>query len=144
KDYVFDAPRGKVRLLDLFEGRSQLVVYHFMFAPGVGGWPNAGCPGCSFMVDQFCHPAHLHARDISLALISRAPLKKILAYKKRIGWALAVVSARHRDFHVDFGLSTKQGEIFGLSVFVRDGDEIYRTYFTNGRGVEALGPAWTF
>jgi predicted dithiol-disulfide oxidoreductase (DUF899 family) len=144
KDYSFDGPRGKVRLLDLFEGRSQLVLYHFMFAPGVGGWPDAGCPGCSFVIDQICHPAHLHARDLSFAIVSRAPLRKILAYRKRMGWTLPWVSSAKSTFNDDFGLSTKQGEIFGLSVFLRDGEDIYRTYFTNGRGVETLGPAWTF
>src|SRR4029079_18390425 len=119
KDYVFEGPRGKVRLLDLFEGRTQLVLYHFMFAPGVGGWPNAGCPGCSFVIDQICHPAHLHARDVSFAIVSRAPLKKILAYKKRMGWQLPWVSSAKSDFNQDFGRSRPQGEIFGLSVFIR-------------------------
>src|ERR1700730_2291431 len=61
KEYVFEGPEGKAKLLDLFEGRRQLLIYHFMFAPGVGGWPDAGCPGCSFVLDQICHPAHLHA-----------------------------------------------------------------------------------
>src|SRR5438445_2330944 len=86
KDYVFDGRDGKASLLDLFEGRRQLVVYHFMFAPGVEGWPTAGCPGCSMMVDQFGHPAHLHARDTSLAMVSLAPLASIEAYRQRMGW----------------------------------------------------------
>src|SRR4029453_15048709 len=71
KEYVFAGPEGKVSLLDLFEGRRQLIVYHFMFAPGVDGWPKAGCPGCSFFADQIGHLAHLHARDTSFALVSR-------------------------------------------------------------------------
>ena len=75
--YVFDGPAGTVSLLDLFERRRQLIVYHFMFAPGVGGWPTAGCPGCSLVVDQIAHLAHLHARDTSFTLVSRAPRSRI-------------------------------------------------------------------
>src|SRR5437016_5608469 len=74
KDYVFDGPSGKVGLLDLFEGRRQLIVYHFMFAPGVGGWPSAGCPGCSMVVDHIGPLEHLYARDTSLVLVSLGPL----------------------------------------------------------------------
>jgi predicted dithiol-disulfide oxidoreductase (DUF899 family) len=74
KNYVFEGSDGKVSLLDLFEGRRQLIIYHFMFAPDVDGWPSAGCPGCSMVVDNIGHLAHLHARDTSLALVSRAPL----------------------------------------------------------------------
>jgi predicted dithiol-disulfide oxidoreductase (DUF899 family) len=74
KPYVFEGPDGKASLLDLFEGRRQLILYHFMFAPRVDGWPNAGCPGCSFFVDQIANLAHLHARDTSLVLVSVAPL----------------------------------------------------------------------
>lgn len=88
KDYVFEGPTGKATLLDLFDGRSQLVLYHFMFAPGVEGWPSAGCPGCSFFVDQIGHLAHLHARDTSFVLVSRAPRANIEAYKQRMGWTL--------------------------------------------------------
>src|SRR5271163_4858563 len=75
KKYVFTGPKGKMSLLDLFEGRRQLILYHFMFAPPVPGWPDAGCVGCSMVTDQFGHPAHFHARDTSLCLVSRAPLK---------------------------------------------------------------------
>ena len=88
KDYAFTGPRGRVRLIDLFAGRPQLILYHFMFAPGVGGWPAAGCPGCSMMVDQFGHLAHLHAQGVSLCLVSLAPLPKLLTYKKRMGWTI--------------------------------------------------------
>jgi predicted dithiol-disulfide oxidoreductase (DUF899 family) len=144
KDYVFEGRDGKRSLLDLFDGRRQLIVYHFMFAPGVEGWPDAGCPGCSMMVDQFGHPAHLQARDTTRAVISLAPLDKIEAYRKRMGWTFPWLSSAGTDFNTDFGLSTPQGETFGLSVFLRDGDEVYRTYFTNGRGVETLGPVWSF
>ncbi len=144
KAYVFEGPDGKARLLDLFEGRRQLIVYHFMFALGVDGWPQAGCPGCSFFVDQICHLAHLHARDTSFALVSRAPLRNIQRYKKRMGWTVPWFSSSDSDFNDDFGLTTDAGEIFGLSVFLRDGKRVYRTYFTTNRGVEALGSTWTF
>ena len=140
KPYVFDGPAGKASLLDLFEGRRQLIVYHFMFAPGVEGWPTAGCSGCSMFVDQIGHLAHMHARDISFALVSRAPLSRIQPYQKRMGWDIPWYSSSESDFNDDFGVTTPKGETFGLSVFLRDGDNVYRTYFTNGRGVEALGP----
>jgi predicted dithiol-disulfide oxidoreductase (DUF899 family) len=144
KPYVFEGPAGKVSLLDLFEGRRQLIAYHFMFAPGVEGWPTAGCPGCSMFVDQIGHLAHLHARDVSFALVSRAPLSRIQPYQKRMGWSIPWYSSSESDFNDDFGVTTPKGETFGLSVFLRDGDSVFRTYFTNGRGVEALGPVWTF
>jgi len=144
KDYVFEGPDGKARLLDLFEGRRQLIIYHFMFAPDVDGWPSAGCPGCSMVVDQIGHLAHLHARDTSLALVSRAPLANIEAYKKRMGWTVPWFSSFGSDFNVEFGVTSDEGETFGLSVFLRDNDTVYRTYFTSGRGVEALGSTWTF
>jgi predicted dithiol-disulfide oxidoreductase (DUF899 family) len=144
KEYVFEGPDGKASLLDLFERRSQLIIYHFMFAPGVQGWPSAGCPGCSFVVDHIGHVAHLHTRDTSLALISLASLAQIEPYKQRMGWTLPWLSSADSDFNRDFGVSTDAGETFGLSVFLRDGDSIFRSYFTAGRGVEALGSAWTF
>ena len=143
KPYVFDGSAGTVSLLDLFEGRRQLIVYHFMFAPGVGGWPTAGCPGCSLVVDQIAHLAHLHARDTSFVLVSRAPRSRIQTYQKRMGWTIPWYSSSESDFNDDFGVTTPKGETFGLSVFLRDGDNVYRTYFTNGRGVEALGSVWT-
>jgi predicted dithiol-disulfide oxidoreductase (DUF899 family) len=144
KPYVFVGPDGNATLLDLFEGRRQLILYHFMFAPGVDGWPEAGCPGCSMVVDQVAHLAHLHARDTSFALVSRAPLANLERYRERMGWTIPWFSSSGNDFNADFGLSTNQGETFGLSVFLRDGSSIYRSYFTAGRGVEALGSAWTF
>jgi len=144
KDYVFGGPEGKASLLDLFEGRSQLVLYHFMFAPDVDGWPSAGCEGCSMFVDQIGHLAHLHARDTSFVLVSRAPLAQIEPYRERMGWTIPWFSSSGSDFNVDFGVTTERGETFGLSVFLLDGDRVYRTYFTSGRGVEALGSIWTF
>jgi predicted dithiol-disulfide oxidoreductase (DUF899 family) len=144
KDYAFKGPAGNVSLLDVFEGRRQLVVYHFMFGPGAHGWPEAGCPGCSMFVDQIGHLAHLHARDTSFALVSIAPLATIEAYRKRMGWTIPWYSSAGSDFNRDFEVTTESGETFGLSVFLRAGDDIYRTYFTSGRGVEALGSVWTF
>jgi predicted dithiol-disulfide oxidoreductase (DUF899 family) len=144
KDYVFEGPDGRASLLDLFDGRRQLIIYHFMFAPGVDGWPSAGCDGCSMVVDQIGHLAHLHARDTSLVLVSRAPLAQIEPYRERMGWTVPWFSSAGSDFNVDFGVTADEGETFGLSVFLRDGDSLYRTYFTSGRGVEALGSVWTF
>jgi predicted dithiol-disulfide oxidoreductase (DUF899 family) len=144
KEYVFEGPSGKASLLDLFEGRRQLILYHFMFAPGVDGWPAAGCEGCSFVVDNVGHLAHLHARDTSFVLVSRASLAQIEAYRERMSWTIPWFSSADSDFNTDFGLTTDRGETFGLSVFLRDGDSVFRTYFTSGRGVEALGSAWTF
>src|ERR1700686_4109394 len=83
KKYIFAGPKGKLSLLDLFEGRRQLLLYHFIFAPPVPGWPGGGCVGCSMVTDQFGHLAHFHARDTSFCLVSRAPLKNIENYKKR-------------------------------------------------------------
>jgi predicted dithiol-disulfide oxidoreductase (DUF899 family) len=144
KPYEFTAPSGKVRLVDLFEGRRQLLLYHFMFAPNVGGWPTGACPGCSMFADHFGHPSHLHARDTSFCVVSLAPLANIEQYKKRMGWTFPWVSSAGTDFNKDFGLTTEKGEDHGLSVFLRDGDSVYRTYFTANRGVETLGNVWTF
>ena len=144
KEYVFEGSNGRVGLLDLFEGRRQLILYHFMFAPSVEGWPMAGCPGCSFFVDQIGHLSHLHARETSLALVSRAPLSNILEYQKRMGWVVPWFSSSESDFNDDFGVTTDTGETFGLSVFLREGDEVFRTYFTSERGIESLGSTWTF
>ena len=144
KAYVFEGPEGEATLLDLFEGRRQLILYHFMFAPGVDGWPSAGCDGCSMVVDNVGHLAHLHARDTSFVLVSRAPIANIESYRERMGWTVPWFSSAGSDFNVDFGVSTDRGETFGLSVFLRDGEQVYRTYFTSGRGVEALGSVWTF
>ena len=148
KEYVFDGPEGKAGLLDLFEGRSQLLLYHFMFGPT----QEAGCGGCSMFVDQIGHLAHLHARDTSFALVSRAAIAKVEAYRKRMGWSIPWYSSFGSDFNFDFGVGPEtpqagvyqDGETFGLSVFIRDGDDVFRTYFTTHRGVEALGSVWTF
>ena len=123
-----------------------------MFGPGASGWPDAGCPGCSLVVDQIGHLAHFHARDTSFVLVSIAPVAKIEAYRKRMGWTIPWYSSFESDFNVDFGVGPatpqagvyQDGESFGLSIFLRDGEDIYRTYFTTARGAEALGSVWTF
>jgi len=140
-DYAFEGADGEASLLDLFEGRRQLIVYHFMFQEGVEGWPDAGCEGCTMFVDQVGHLAHFHARDTSFALVSRGPIAKLQAYRKRMGWDVAWYSTAGNTFNDDCGV--RGG--FGLSVFVRDDDgRVFRTYFTSGRGVEALGSVWSF
>jgi predicted dithiol-disulfide oxidoreductase (DUF899 family) len=143
KKYVFTGSKGKMSLLDLFEGRRQLILYHFMFAPSVPGWPDAGCDGCSMVTDQFGHLAHLHARETSFCLVSLAPLKNIEKFKKRMGWTYPWYSSEGTDFNKDLGLTTDKGENYGLSVFIHDDKDVYRTYHTDGRGVEGLN-IWTF
>jgi len=148
REWVFEGPEGRTSLLDLFAGRRQLLLYHFMFGPS----QDAGCPGCSMFIDQIGNLSHLHARDTSFAIVSRAPVTRIEAYRRRMGWTLPWVSSFETDFSHAFGLGPDQprageyqdGEMFGLSVFLREGDAIYRTYFTTRRGVEALGSVWTF
>ena len=140
KQYTFEGPNGQAILLDLFEGRRQLILYHFMFGPD---W-DEGCSGCTMMVDNMGHPAHLHARDTSRVLVSRAPLAKLEAYKERMGWTIPWYSSFGSDFNTDFGVTIDDDETFRLSVFLRDGDDIYYTYFTNGRGVEYLGSNWSY
>lgn len=144
KEYTFDSTHGRVSLLDIFEGQPQLILYHFMFAPGVEGWPDAGCPGCSMVLDQLGHQAHFRARNTTWAAVSVGPLDKIQAYRERMGWDVPWYSSAGTDFNADFGLSTPQGETFGLSTFLRDGDRVYRQYLTNGRGVEPLGSVWSY
>jgi predicted dithiol-disulfide oxidoreductase (DUF899 family) len=143
KDYVFTGPNGRASLLDLFEGRRQLIIYHFMFAPDVDGWPAAGCPGCSMVVDYIGPLAHLHARDTSLALVSLAPLANIEAYRRRMGWTLPWFSSEGTEFNKDFGVTTPEGETFGLSTFLRVGGDVFHTYFTTDRGLEAVDTNFT-
>ena len=165
KLYEFDGTGGKVRLLDLFEGRRQLIVYHFMFDPT---W-DEGCPSCSLWIDNLGHLAHLHARDTSLALISRAPLAKIEPFKKRMGWTFPWYSSFGSDFNYDFHVTMDetvapveynyrnkaehvqkgeayftQGESHGLSVFLHDGDGICHTYSTYARGTDLLAGTYNY
>jgi predicted dithiol-disulfide oxidoreductase (DUF899 family) len=147
KDYVLQGPNGEIPLADLFEGRRQLLLYHFMFGP----YQTHGCDGCSMFVDGVAHLAHLHAREVSFALVSRAPFARLEPYRRRMGWEIPWYSSADSDFNVDFGVSPRDpqpdayqdGESFGLSAFLRDGGQIYRTYFTERRGVEALGSVWS-
>jgi predicted dithiol-disulfide oxidoreductase (DUF899 family) len=140
-DYEFAGADGPATLLDMFEGRRQLIVYHFMFQEGVEGFPEAGCGGCTMFVDQVGHLSHLHARDTTFALVSRGPIDRLVAYRERMGWDVPWYSTAGNSFNDDCGV--RGG--FGLSVFIRDAsDRIARTYFTSGRGVEALGSVWTF
>jgi predicted dithiol-disulfide oxidoreductase (DUF899 family) len=154
KEYVFDGPHGKVSLAELFDGRSQLATYHFMFGPD---WPE-GCPGCSYVTDHLNGTnEHLQARDVTLVLVSRAPLEKLESFKKRMGWRLPWVSSGGCDFNQDFGVSFTKAEVAGgakmynfgttpphgeenpgLSLFCKDGGAILHTYSAFGRGLEAV------
>jgi predicted dithiol-disulfide oxidoreductase (DUF899 family) len=159
KSYAFDTPKGKKTLAELFDGRSQLIVYHFMLGPG---W-KAGCPGCSFLVDHIDGALpHLVHHDVTLVAVSRAPLAEIATYKKRMGWRFPWVSSFGGDFNYDYHVSFKpediaRGKVFynftetdvpaghaseelpGLSAFYRnEAGEIFHTYSSYGRGPEEL------
>ena len=139
-DYVFEGPSGRASLLDLFEGRRQLIVYRFFFEPGVDGWPEKGCPGCSMVADQVAHPAHLRGRDTTLAFVSRAPQAEIGRLKARMGWE----DVRWYTLTDDFDADHDVGEWHGTNAFIRDGERIYRTYFIDKRGDEAMGSTWAY
>ena len=140
KEYRFEGPGGtELGLPDLFEGRRQLVVYRFFYEPGVAGWPEKGCRGCSMMAEQDAHPAHLNARDTTLAFVSRAPQPDIERWKKRMGWEMPWYTLTD-GFDTDFGVD----EWHGTNVFLRDGDSILRTYFVDNRGDEAMGSTWSY
>jgi predicted dithiol-disulfide oxidoreductase (DUF899 family) len=158
KTYVFDTPQGKKSLAELFDGRSQLIVYHFMFGPD---WA-AGCPGCSFLADHIDGALpHLEHHDVTMIAVSRAPLPKIAAYKRRMGWRFPWVSAFGNDFNYDYHVSFTRdalasGKVFynfsetepgdggndelpGLSAFYRDAaGDIFHTYSSYARGPEEL------
>jgi predicted dithiol-disulfide oxidoreductase (DUF899 family) len=140
KDYTFTGHNGAARLIDLFEGRRQLIVYHFMFGPDEA----EGCSGCSMTVDDIGHLAHLHARDTSLVLVSRAPLEKLDAFKRRMGWSVPWFSSFGSDFNYDFRTTVGERERSMTSVFYRVHNRVYRTYETSGRGDEMLGSVWSF
>jgi predicted dithiol-disulfide oxidoreductase (DUF899 family) len=139
KDYRFEGPNGPATLLDLFEGRRQLIVYRFFYEPTVKGWPEHGCPGCSFLADQVAHLAHLNARDTTLAFVSRAPQENIEQWKARMGWDMPWYTVTD-DFDADFGVD----EWHGTNAFIRDGDKVFRTYFIDSRGDEAMGSTWAY
>jgi predicted dithiol-disulfide oxidoreductase (DUF899 family) len=134
-DYEFEGPDGVVTLGDLFEGRPQLIVYSFWFAPD--GEP---CGGCSMFADQVSELAHLNARDTTFVMISRAPQEQIGAYKRRMGWSMPWFTVIGEEFQKRCGTSEYQG----AHVFLRDSDRVFLTYATHSRGVEALGTVWSF
>ena len=151
-EYIFDTPKGKKTLAELFEGRSQLIVYHFMFGPKA----TEGCHGCSLVSDTLNgNAAHMQARDVAFTAVSRGPLDKIEAFKKRMGWSFSWVSSGNNGFNYDFRVSfTKEDaakgnnynygtmsfggeDAPGLSVFYKNAQgEVFRTYSTFGRGLE--------
>jgi len=133
--YEFDGPAGRVRLRDLFGGRSQLLLYHFWFPED--GEP---CTGCSMFTDQVSELAHLHARDTSLALVSRAPQDRIAPYRDRMGWQVPWYTVVGEAFQQARGTT----EYFSLDVMLRDGDRVFLTHEVRSRGVESLGSVWTF
>ena len=161
KSYTLTGPGGPVGLIDLFEGRRQLLSYHFMFEPD---W-NAGCPSCSYTIDNVGHLSHLHARNTTLALVSRADFDRISVYRDRMGWNLPWYSSADSDFNFDFGVTidadrpdveynyrpvdeliAKEGESWrgwsgempGISAFLRDGTRVFHTYSTYARGIDML------
>ena len=160
KAYSFDSPRGPVSLSDLFNGRSQLAIYHFMLGPEWG----EGCPSCSFIADHL-EPTvvHLQARDVTLAVVSRAPIAEITPFKKRMGWSFNWVSSARNDFNFDYHVSFSEEEMArktvyynyqltefpndeapGMSIFAKDAQgNIYHTYSTYGRGVEQFMGTYT-
>jgi predicted dithiol-disulfide oxidoreductase (DUF899 family) len=140
KEYAFEGPNGPARLLDLFEGRRQLVVYRFFYEPGVASYPDAGCRGCSQVADQVGHLAHLNARDTTLVFVSRAPQEQIARWRARMGWQVPWYTLTD-DFDRDFDV----GEWHGTNAFLRDDeDRVFRTYFVDKRGDEAMGSYYSY
>jgi predicted dithiol-disulfide oxidoreductase (DUF899 family) len=139
KAYGFDGPEGKASLLDLFAGRHQLIIYRAFFEPEVFGWPDHACRGCSMVADQVAHVAHLNARDTTLAFASRAPQADIARLKAKMGWEIPWYTITD-GFDADFGVD----EWHGTNVFLRDGERVFRTYFINSRGDEAMGSTWSY
>jgi predicted dithiol-disulfide oxidoreductase (DUF899 family) len=159
QEYAFDTPEGERTLAELFEGRSQLVVYHFMFPPE----DDEGCPSCSFWADSFdANTIHMKARDISFVAISRAPVEKLEAYRRRLGWDFRWVSSGRNAFNYDFGVSFRPEEQHepvynyatlppgradreGMSVFYCDADgTIFHTYSSYARGIDILNAAYNY
>jgi predicted dithiol-disulfide oxidoreductase (DUF899 family) len=165
KEYAFDTNEGVTTLAELFDGRSQLLVYHFMFAPTVEGWPEAGCPGCSYTADSLDGAVvHLPHRDVTFVAVSKAPLENVDAYKERMGWGFPWVSYGDSDFNLDFAVFTEEErrtgkgfnfgnpkyadvdmhetELHGLSSFALEDGAVYHTYSTYDRGTDALNVTW--
>jgi predicted dithiol-disulfide oxidoreductase (DUF899 family) len=139
KSYEFEGPVGKASLLDLFDGRRQLIIYRAFFEPDVHGWPEHACIGCSMMADHVGNLAHLNARDTTLVFASRAPQADIARVKARMGWQMPWYTITD-DFDVDFDVH----EWHGHNAFIHDGARIFRTYFINNRGDEAMGTTWSY
>ena len=135
KPYTFEGPEGTVSLLDLFEGRPQLVMHHFMFGPD---WEQ-GCPSCSSAADGIGRLRQLHVRNTTLVAVSRAPYAKLAPYRERMGWSVPWYTITD-DFDEDFGVD----EWHGTNAFIREGDRIFRSYFVNDRGDEAMGSTWSY
>jgi len=140
KHYVFEGPNGKASLADLFDGRRQLILYRAFFEPGVFGWPEHACRGCSMGADQVSNLIHLNQRDTTLVYASRAPQPDIARLKARMGWEQIPWVTITDSFDADFGVD----EWHGHNVFIRDGEQIYRTYFVDNRGDEAFGNIWSY
>src|SRR4051794_31479469 len=147
QEYRFEGPSGPATLLDLFDGRRQLIVYRAFYAPDVttyatpdSAYPNRACVGCSMVADQVAHPAHLNARDTTLVYVSRAPQEDIRGLKERMGWEHIPWYTITDDFDKDFGVD----EWHGHNAFIREGDRIFRTYFVDARGDEAMGTTWSY
>jgi predicted dithiol-disulfide oxidoreductase (DUF899 family) len=161
KEYVFDSPEGTMTLADLFDGKSQLITYHFMFGPGWGD----GCPHCSFWADHYDGvDSHIGARDTSLVVVSRAPLKEIQPFKKRMGWKFRWVSSNQTDFNFDINVSftpeqIRSGKMVynyaplkmdidereGVSAFYKDSKhQVYHTYSSYARGIDLLNTTYNF
>jgi predicted dithiol-disulfide oxidoreductase (DUF899 family) len=165
KEYRFETEDGTKTLAELFDGRPQLMVYHFMFGPSVDGWPDAGCVGCSFTADSLDGAAvHLPARGVTFVAVSSAPLENLLAYRRRMGWQFPWVSQGDGDFNLDFAVFTDEGrrtgrgfnfgtpkyadvdlrgtELHGLSAFALEDGVVYHTYSCYDRGTDALNGTW--
>jgi predicted dithiol-disulfide oxidoreductase (DUF899 family) len=155
KEYVFEGANGKAGLPDLFDGRRQLIVYHFMWR-----WDlDAGCPSCSFMMDSAPHLSHLHAANTTLVAVSRGPWDKLAAFRDRMGWTVPFYSSYGGDFNYDFQATLDkkhgsveynfqpvdyEGEMPGTSVFLRAGDGVYHTYSSYARGGDIMLNAFNF
>lgn len=140
KQYMFNGPDGPASLLDLFQGRRQLIVYRAFFEPGVVGWPDHACRGCSMIADHVGDLAHLNARATTLAFASRAPQPEIEKVKARMGWSPIPWYTITDEFDMDFGVD----EWHGTNAFIREGGHVYRTYFINRRGDEYFGNTWSY
>ena len=139
KEYLFEGPDGKASLLDLFDGRRQLLLYRAFIEPGTSNWPEHGCVGCSLMADHVPNLAHLNARDTTFVYASRATQPELDRMKTKMGWQHIPWYTMTDDFDKDFDVDQWHGTI----AFVRDGDRVFRTYFMNGRGDEAFVTTWS-